>query len=178
MDRVVTLERVYPYPLERVWYALTNQGALACWLMENDFEPRLGHQFQLRSLPELEIVIYCEVIALEVPTRLVYTWREQWMDQPSLVTWTLETVEAGTRLHLCHSGLNTARASRELVNLADLWQAQVRHESQTMAQPLSSSVQCKLFSPSMMTGLASFTFDFETEWEYRLAQLAKKMSRG
>ena len=47
MKRDLRFEATYPHPPERVWRALTDPKALAEWLMENDFEPRLGHQSRL-----------------------------------------------------------------------------------------------------------------------------------
>lgn len=161
MRQVISLERVYPYSIEQVWYALTNQSALASWLMKNDFEPRLGHQFQFQTRSDLELAasVYCEVIALEAPTQLSYTWREQWMDQPSIVTWTLKAVEVGTHLCLCHSSLDTAVSSREFMSPVHLWRGQAQQTPPTQVQA--------------RTVLATFTFDFEREWVDRLAQLAE-----
>lgn len=108
MIQDVKLEVFYPHPPERVWKALTNRRALANWMMENNFEPRLGHKFQFYSapLPGLTIAIHCEVIELEEPTRLVYTWKESPTHQPSLVIWTLTPMEGGTQLRLKHQELS------------------------------------------------------------------------
>jgi len=35
-------------PVQNVWLAITDRRMLALWLMENDFEPRLGARFALR----------------------------------------------------------------------------------------------------------------------------------
>ncbi len=51
MIPAVKMDVFYPYPPERVWQVLTNRRALAAWLMENDFEPRVGHKFQFQKLP-------------------------------------------------------------------------------------------------------------------------------
>lgn len=47
-------EVFYPHPPERVWLLLTNSRALAAWLMENDFEPRVECKFYFysQSLPK------------------------------------------------------------------------------------------------------------------------------
>jgi uncharacterized protein YndB with AHSA1/START domain len=97
-------EVFYPYSLQRVWQVLTNQKALAAWLMENDFEARVGHKFQFiySSLPGMSAYINCEVIELDEPRRLSFTWKDSLMCQPSIVTWTLEAVDAGTVLRLEH----------------------------------------------------------------------------
>jgi uncharacterized protein YndB with AHSA1/START domain len=100
----VKLDVFYPYPPERVWNAITDRRALADWMMENDFEPHLGHKFRFRSapLPGVEVAIQCEIIELDEPHRLVYTWQDSPSHEPSLVVWTLTAVEGGTRLQLKH----------------------------------------------------------------------------
>lgn len=47
----ITVEAVYPHPPARVWRALTDPDELESWLMENDFQPRVGHRFQFRDEP-------------------------------------------------------------------------------------------------------------------------------
>lgn len=104
MSQVVDLEVFYPHAPERVWQVLTDRRALAAWMMENNFEPRVGHRFQFYSqpLPGLKTLIQCEVVELEEPTRLVYTWQDASTTQPSLVVWTLTTVAGGTQLRIKH----------------------------------------------------------------------------
>jgi len=109
MLRDVKTEVFYPYPPERVWQVITNRHALAVWLMENDFEPRLGHKFRFQFEPQKAInnTIYCEVIQLDEPRCLSYTWRGSFMCQPTIVTWTLLPVEGGTQLQLDHTGFES-----------------------------------------------------------------------
>lgn len=104
MSQAVDLEVFYPHSPERVWQVLTDRRALAAWMMENDFEPKLGHKFRFYSqpLPGLKTTILCEVVELEEPTRLVYTWQESSASEASLVVWTLTTVLGGTQLRLKH----------------------------------------------------------------------------
>ncbi len=114
MSARVEMDVVLPHAPEQVWRALTEAGALAEWLMPNDFKPRLGHQFRFRPRRGrdrgLRGEVRCEVVELEAPRRLAYTWREQPEQTPDLVTWTLEPVEAGTRLRLEHTGPADLRA--------------------------------------------------------------------
>ena len=60
MSQEMELETFYPHPPERVWQALTDRRALSSWMMDNDFEACLGHQFQFQScpLPGLKVTIY------------------------------------------------------------------------------------------------------------------------
>jgi uncharacterized protein YndB with AHSA1/START domain len=104
MNQKMELETFYPHPLERVWQALTDRRALSIWMMDNDFEACLGHQFQFQScpLPGLKVTIYCQVLEVEAPKRLVYSWKEHPSDTASRVIWTLCPVEGGTQVRLQH----------------------------------------------------------------------------
>ena len=105
----IVKERVFPYPPERLWTALTDSGALADWLMENDFQPVLNREFTFRTRPApgFDGIVRCRVTQIDAPRRLVYTWGTGASE--TLVTWTLEPVPGGTRLKLEHSGLKGLR---------------------------------------------------------------------
>lgn len=102
-------------PPEKVWRALTVPELLATWLMPNDFAPEVGHDFTFR--PERGADIACEVLNVEEPSLIRYSWRED--DQPvdSIVTVSLTPLgNGGTHLRLVHTGfpLRASRASRAL----------------------------------------------------------------
>lgn len=123
MKREVRLEAVYPHPPERVWQALTDRNALAQWLLPNDFEPRLGHRFRLRDRKRRDKTVSCEVIELDAPNRLAYTWRTEADEPPTLVSWTLEPVEDGTRVRIEHIGMEEVRASATPTNACPMWES-------------------------------------------------------
>lgn len=108
MKRDLHYERHYQHPPHRVWYALTNPDALAQWFAESDFKPEVGHQFELRTGdtgPGYDGILHCEVIDVDEPNRLVYSFRGGAMNHVTTVTWTLEAdAEGGTRLILDHTG--------------------------------------------------------------------------
>jgi uncharacterized protein YndB with AHSA1/START domain len=111
MKRDLKLERVYPQAPDRVWRALTDRRALSQWLMETDFEPRLGHRFTFRAKPQpgWDGVTYCEVTELDPPHRVAYTWRGgSGQGRPptldTVVRFTLTPEGSGTRLTLEHTG--------------------------------------------------------------------------
>src|SRR5690348_1510599 len=103
MKRTVTLEQTYDYPPARVWQALTNPEAIREWLMENDFQPKVGHKFRFRAKPTggWSGIVECEVLTVEEPKKLAYSWRGRSDKAPeklmlnSTVTWTLESIEGG-----------------------------------------------------------------------------------
>ncbi|NJM88175.1 MAG: SRPBCC domain-containing protein [Hydrococcus sp. RU_2_2] len=114
MNQTVKIDVFYPHPPEKVWKALTNSRALAAWLMNNNFEPRIGHRFQFYgdSLPGLKMTIQCEIIELDEPNRLVYTWHDGLTAESSLAIWTLTKREEGTQLQLRHLETSVTTPSR------------------------------------------------------------------
>jgi uncharacterized protein YndB with AHSA1/START domain len=143
MLRNLNMEVFYAYPPERVWQLLTNRRALTLWLMENDFEPCVGHKFQFQQrqfeggIKELSGNINCEVIELDEPRKLSYTWQDSMMCQPSIVTWTLEPVNGGTRLQLEHKVLQYEITKVcEPMHRSLEWQNHVRHQPNAMNQTL------------------------------------------
>ena len=98
---------VYPYPAAQVWAALTSSEALAAWLMPNDFQPVVGHRFTFRTKPApgFDGIVRCEVLELDPPKRMVWSWAGGKID--TTVTFTLEeTAGAQTRLRLHQVGFH------------------------------------------------------------------------
>ena len=98
---------VYPHPVDRVWAALTSSEALAAWLMPNDFEPAVGHRFTFRTSrpPAFDGVVRCEVLELDPPTRMVWSWAGGNID--TTVTFTLKPAgPGGTRLRMRQVGFH------------------------------------------------------------------------
>jgi uncharacterized protein YndB with AHSA1/START domain len=116
MKRDLRLERVYPHPPERVWRAIAEREGLAAWLMANDFEPRVGHKFTFHAkpVPGWNGITYCEVTELVPLERIAFTWRGGETGKPAtldtLVRFSLEPTEGGTRLVLEHNGFEGFKA--------------------------------------------------------------------
>ena len=100
----LVVERVFPYPPEKIWRALTENPLIAQWLMKNDFEPVVGRKFQFRSepVPNWDGVIDCEVLIVDRLKQLSYRWSSLGLD--SVVLWTLTPAEGGTHVRMEHSG--------------------------------------------------------------------------
>jgi uncharacterized protein YndB with AHSA1/START domain len=93
----------FPQTIERVWDAISDRGALAQWLMDNDFEPVVGHRFHFDAGPPRGL-IDAEVLAVEPPTRLQMRWMLD--GRTTTVTIRLHADGDGTRLRLEHTGLS------------------------------------------------------------------------
>jgi uncharacterized protein YndB with AHSA1/START domain len=102
----VVVERDIAFPPEKLWRALTQPHLIEEWLMKNDFAATPGHRFNLRG--EWGGVLDCEVLTVEPPTRLAYTWDFDHADPAyglkSVVTFTLTPTAAGTRLRMEQAG--------------------------------------------------------------------------
>jgi uncharacterized protein YndB with AHSA1/START domain len=95
----VVVEREVPYPPEKIWRALTQPHLIEEWLMKNDFEPVVGHSFNLRADWG---AVDCRVMTVEPNKTLSYTWGAYGLE--SVVTWTLTPTSTGTRLRMEQSG--------------------------------------------------------------------------
>ena len=104
--RTAIVERDFPFPLERLWRALTQPHLIEEWLMKNDFAPNVGHQFKLKG--DWGGVLDCEVLAVEPHRTLSYTWDFKHDDPAynlqSMVTFTLTPSATGTHLRMEQSG--------------------------------------------------------------------------
>jgi uncharacterized protein YndB with AHSA1/START domain len=100
----VVVERELPHPPEKIWRALTQPHLIEEWLMKSDFKPIVDHRFNLRKSPQpdLNIVIDCQVLAIEPNKTLSYSWAAYGLE--SVVTWTLTPTSRGTNLRMEQSG--------------------------------------------------------------------------
>ncbi|PWE29371.1 polyketide cyclase [Maritimibacter sp. 55A14] len=101
-------ERVYPHPVEKVWKALTDPRLLGKWLMETDFAPVVGREFNMwcddgEGGTDRYI---CKLLALEPPRYMRWSWLldgSQHLGETE-VTFRLEETGTGTCLSIVHSG--------------------------------------------------------------------------
>lgn len=102
--RTLVIEKTFPHSPEKVWRALTDSRLISQWLLNNDFEPQVGHKFQFRSdpVPNWNGIIDAEVLAIEPLKKLSYTWASMGLE--SVVLFTLTPTGSGTQLRLEHSG--------------------------------------------------------------------------
>ena len=128
MSETVVLDFELKSPIERVWHALTDSATLSQWMLfkSNDFKPVVGHAFQFSGAPGWDASINCEVVEVEQPHRLAYTWVsevETNRRHATMVTWTLSEADGGvTRLHLEQSGFQSG-AKQEIGGAKYAWKS-------------------------------------------------------
>jgi uncharacterized protein YndB with AHSA1/START domain len=93
--RSVVVERELGHAPEKIWRALTQPHLIAEWLMKSDFQPVIGHRFDLRADWG---TVDCRVTEVELHRRLAYTWEAMGLE--SVVTWTLTPSGTGTVLRM------------------------------------------------------------------------------
>lgn len=132
LDPIDVDERMQ-HPPEAVWRALTTPELLAQWLMENDFEPVVGHRFTMRGIPVPAVgfsgVVASEVLEIEEGKRLVISWRdaEGGNALASTVTFTVAPDGDGARLFIRHEGFDEADAAQASAHriMSNGWRDQV-----------------------------------------------------
>lgn len=97
----IVIKRKFNASRTKVWHALTDKKALSTWLMDTtDFELIHGHRFQFSTTPrgKFDGIIKCEVLHIDEPDSLTYSWKANEMKQPTIVKWTLTSLDDVTTL--------------------------------------------------------------------------------
>lgn len=100
--KTIELSRLIDHPPAKVWRALTDPSIHAKWWAAGDVKAVVGHRFTLDMGPWGQQP--CEVTAVEPERLLQYSFAPGTLD--TTITWRLEPVGAGTRLHLEHAGFD------------------------------------------------------------------------
>jgi uncharacterized protein YndB with AHSA1/START domain len=105
--RSLVIEREMPYPPEKIWRALTEGALIKDWLLDNDFQPVVGHKFNFRNKPvrNWNGVIESEVLVVEPNKKLSYSWGT--LGSETVVVWTLVATSGGTLLRFEQSGFRS-----------------------------------------------------------------------
>jgi uncharacterized protein YndB with AHSA1/START domain len=128
-DAVVT-EIDIAAPPERVFKALTDAKELLLWFTDSscpvklwEMDARLGGRYRyatekgkvlVNNVSEFEC--HGEILELDPPRLLVYTWIANWHEDKSrrtVVRWELTPNTAGTHVKVIHSGLSQENAARK-----------------------------------------------------------------
>ncbi|WP_270169893.1 SRPBCC family protein [Paenibacillus sp. SYP-B4298] len=118
MSLTLTMDFQFTTSIDKLWSALTDAGKLSKWVanihtgegMDNNFKPVVGHHFQFRTQPTeyWSGIIEGEVLVVDAPSKLSYTWES---GEKHLITWTLNDLGDGrVNLHLEQSGISNEQA--------------------------------------------------------------------
>lgn len=107
MKDLISKEKVFNHPIETVWDAISKAEEISAWFIQADFKAEVGYQYTFTSEPnEKGCTTISGVVKEANPYVLVYTWIVADTKVETTVTWTLESVDNGTKLHLEHSGIS------------------------------------------------------------------------
>lgn len=107
-------------PREKVWEYLTQPELLAKWFHAPKSPIIEGQKLEMFGAESGDKVIWGDVRTARAPEYLEYTFSVGPMgDAVSVVKWTLETIDAGTKLTLEHEGMPEGAAAAGLLMAID-----------------------------------------------------------
>lgn len=107
MKDSITKEKVFNHPIDKVWDAISKAEEISTWFIQADFKAKKGYQYTFSSdSNEKGCTTISGIVKEANPYVLVYTWIVANTEVETLVTWKLESVPEGTKLHLKHSGIS------------------------------------------------------------------------
>ena len=103
---------------ETVWAFLTDKDRLGEWYHPAAADLSTDYDYALREKgkdPSSDPTIWGQVIEMDPPRRLVTTFCiAPFGDRETTLTWTLDPVAGGTRVHLVHEGIAEAAGDAPL----------------------------------------------------------------
>ncbi|NKB59567.1 MAG: hypothetical protein GKS00_24875 [Alphaproteobacteria bacterium] len=104
----ISFERVYLHPPEKVWRALIDPTALGEWLMETDFEPKVGRNFRMWCEDGAggTDTYHCVLLEYDPPNRMLWSWLLAGRQDAgeTFVEFRIEPVAGGTKVTINHTG--------------------------------------------------------------------------
>jgi uncharacterized protein YndB with AHSA1/START domain len=108
----IRIVRDYPYPVARVWRALTDPDLIPLWTATGaggrpeGFAPVPGTRFRFVAKPKpgWNGIVNCEVLEARAPFLLRYTWTDGGGGETTEVRYLLEAFGGGTRFTYEHTG--------------------------------------------------------------------------
>ena len=107
----IQISRTYQRPIDQVWEIVTDQKYLSQWLMPGNFEAKKGKQFRFDCPPdenECSDFVNGEVLEVEAPKRIQFTWRTASLAYETIVTFLLDQTEEGVNFQILHEGFAEA----------------------------------------------------------------------
>jgi len=132
LDQQIVVDEVFPHAPETIWKTLTSGDLMGRWLgmAPTGFEPVVGNRFTYRTTPAgaWDGTIQCEVLEVVPNQRFAYSWKGGHDGNAgygsrldTIVTFTLEETDGGTRLRLVHAGFVLPRNDSAYRNMSGGW---------------------------------------------------------
>jgi uncharacterized protein YndB with AHSA1/START domain len=164
MTRSIKLKTFLPYSPAAVWKALTDARLLGSWFMENDIQPKKGHEFTFRMKPQKgwDGITHCTIIDVEPEHRLSYSYRGEATGEKALacagvhsdtadkltkgifarldtvLSFTLEPTCGGTILSMDHSGYKGFKLAVISVIMKMGWKKQLRKKLPRLLEQMTN----------------------------------------
>jgi uncharacterized protein YndB with AHSA1/START domain len=143
---VINKEITVHAPRTTVWQYFEKPDLLAGWLMRNNFNGRLGEEFQFFAQPsnDFDGVLNCRLVEYDPPRKLAYTWDASDINGETLVTIELFEEAESTRIRLIHANFENATGDIEKIfqNHDEGWadhlhvlDLQIQEKANTKRQP-------------------------------------------
>lgn len=139
MQKSIQQTYFFPHSQDVVWEYLTNADLLSLWLMKNDFQPVVGHQFNFKAnpMPQLNFdgIVHCTVLSINPKDKLSYTWQcgpGDKIEIDSIVEWTLVPKENGTELQLNHGNFTICENEALFMATSGGWPKQIKKLDDTL----------------------------------------------
>ncbi|MGW5480805.1 SRPBCC family protein [Streptomyces sp. NPDC004008] len=102
----------YPHPVAKVWRALTDPALVPLWTSTGQggrpegFAPTVGTRFRFigKPTPGWRGIVDCEVLEVDAPRLLRFTWVGDENGAATFVAYRLEVTPTGTRFTWEHTG--------------------------------------------------------------------------
>ncbi|HWV59396.1 MAG TPA: SRPBCC domain-containing protein [Sphingopyxis sp.] len=130
--REIVVDEIFLHAPETIWKTLTSGELMGRWLgmAPAGFAPVVGNRFTYRTTAagKWDGTIQCEVLEVIPNERFVYSWRGGHEENvgygaplDTIVTFTLEPADGGTRLRLVHSGFVLPQNDSAYRNMSGGW---------------------------------------------------------
>jgi uncharacterized protein YndB with AHSA1/START domain len=150
--REIVIDEVFPHAPATVWKTLATSALMGRWLnmTPTGYEAVVGNRFTYKTSPAgaWDGTIQCEVLEVVPGERLSYSWKggdEANVGYGSrldtIVTFTLEEVDGGTRLRVVHSGFILPKNETAYRNMSGGWSQVIGRIGEVTEEEASTKAQ-------------------------------------
>ncbi len=122
-------KRTYTQSVREVWSAISERPKLEMWFLENTFSTEEGKAFEFFDKPgeKWKGVYHCEVLSVQPPYNLAYSWVHKKLRFTTYVWWRLNTIHGSTVLEIEHSGFKGLTGLISLFFYSRFWDSKLKN---------------------------------------------------